>query len=198
MNEKKPSIGAILGLLGLMVLFYFAGYYVIAAILDVLHEEGLIPGTEANWRVYAGLLRTIPQVIGIALSFIWGVLADKFDRRRILLLLGILMGIGLLGASVSVNYLQLMLSFTLFGVAMTGISPVVYAFIADVVPSEKRGVGYAIYYAASVLGMAIGLVIAGMLLGWRIAYMMTGVLVLLFATPLYFVSRGVTIGHAEK
>lgn len=198
MSEKKPSIGAILGLLGLMVLFYFAGYYMIAAILDVLHEEGLIPGTEADWRVYAGLLRTIPQTIGIALSFIWGVLADKFGRRKILLLLGIMMGTGLLGVSISANYMQLLLSFTLFGIAMTGITPVVYAFIADVVPSEKRGVGYAVYYASSVLGMAVGLIIAGILLGWRMSYMLTGLMVLVLVAPLYFTSRGVTIGFAEK
>ncbi len=197
-NNGKPPIRLILGLLGLLVLFYFAGFYMLAAILDVLHEEGLIPGTEETWRVYAGLLRTIPQVIGIAISFIWGILADRYGRRRILLLLGVLMGIGLLGTGVSTNYYQLLGFMTLFGVAMTGISPVIYAFVADVVPSEKRGMGYAVYYASSVLGMAVGLIIAGILLGWRIAYMATGVLVLVLVTPLFIASRGVTIGYAEK
>ncbi len=195
---SRPRTGLILGLLGLLVLFYFAGFYMLAAIIDTLHLEGLIPGTEETWRFYAGLLRTIPQIIGIALSFIWGILADRYGRRRILLILGLLMGIGLLGTSVSLNYYQLLGFMTLFGIAMTGISPVIYAFVADVAPPEKRGMGYAVYYASSVLGMAIGLVIAGVLFHWRIAYLSTGVLVLLFAIPLFLASRGVTIGFAEK
>ncbi len=195
---EKPPVKAILLLLGLMVLFYFAGFYMIAAILDILHKEGLIPGTEADWRVYAGLLRTIPQAVGLALSFLWGVLADKMGRRKVLFVLGILMAVGLLGVSLSINYIQLMISFTVFGIAMIGISPVIYAFIADVVPTEKRGAGYAVYYAASVFGMAVGLVMAGIFLEWRLAYLLTAVLVFLFATPLFIVSRGVTIGYVEK
>ncbi len=194
----KPPIKAILLFLGLMVLFYFAGFYMIAAILDILHKEGLIPGTEADWRVYAGLLRTIPQVIGLGLSFLWGVLADKMGRRKVLFVLGILMALGLLGVSLSINYIQLMISFTVFSIAMIGVSPVIYAFIADVVPSEKRGAGYAVYYAASVFGMAVGLVMAGIFLEWRLAYLSTAILVFLFATPLFIVSRGITIGYVEK
>ncbi|WFO76377.1 MFS transporter [Desulfurococcaceae archaeon MEX13E-LK6-19] len=170
----------------------------IAAIVDTLWKEGLIPGTKEDWRVYAGLLRTIPQIIGLALSFLWGVLADKIGRRKVLAVLGVMMGLSLLAVATARSYIELMIYFTIFGIAITGIGPVIYAFIADVVPSEKRGSGYAVYYASSVLGMAIGLVIAGILLTWRYAYLTTGLAVLVFAIPLYVISRGVTIGYAEK
>jgi len=74
---------------------------------------------------------------------------------------------------------------------------VIYAFIADVVPSEKRGKGYATYYASSVFGMVLGLLMAGILLNWRTAYLIAGVFVLVFVVGLYWSSKGVIIGYSD-
>lgn len=190
--------GAIIIVMALMVLFYFSGSYMLAPIIDVLHQEGLIPGSEETWRLNAGLLKTVPGYIGLALTFLWGVMGDKLGRRKLILILGLIMGASLLAVSTATNYYELLGYLTLFGVAMLGIGPVIYAFIADVVPSEGRGKGYAAYYASSVLGMVLGLLLAGILFYWRTAYLIVGAPVLVFAVVLYAVSKGVTIGYSEE
>lgn len=189
---------AVLIVLAVMVLFYFAGNYLLAPVIDTLYEEGLIPGTEEEWRFYAGLLKTVPGYAGLALTFLWGVLGDYLGRRRLILLLGLIMGISLVAVSFSNTYLYLIGVMTIFGVALLGIGPVVYAFVADVVPSGSRGLGYAIYYASTVFGMVIGLLLGGILLYWRLAYLVTGVPVIIFTLMVYTLSSGITIGYADK
>ncbi len=189
--------GPILITLALLVLSYFAGNYMLATVIKPMHNEGLIPGTNETWREYAGLLKTVPGFVGIALTVVWGVLADKIGRPKLLFLLGLTMGIALALVAFSMNYAYLLLVLTIFGVANVGIGPVIYAFISDITPPEKRGMGYAAYYAPSVLGFVVGVLIGGVLFYWRTAYLVVGVMVLVFAFPLYYLIRGVRTGQAE-
>ena len=199
MGEKAPRVGVVIVSLAFFVLFYSMGYYMLNPILKTLHEEGLIPGrTEVEWRFNAGLIATILQGTGLVLSFVWGILADKIGRRQLLFLLGSTMGAGLLLVSTAKSYTGLLLYFILFGLGFVGVGPVIYAFISDALPSQSRGKGYAAYYVSSVLAMILGLIVAGVLLRWRTAYLVTGVATLIFAVVLFVSSRGITIGYSEK
>jgi len=198
MSQGMRRTNAILFALAILVLLYFAGYYMPAAVLTPMRKEGLIPGTKQTWRFYASLLRSIPGYVGLALTFIWGVLADKIGRPRLLFILGLIMGSSLVLVGLAHSYLYLLLVLTAFGIAQAGISPVIYAFIPDITPPERRGVGYAAYYAASVLGFASGMVIGGILLYWRTAFISVGLALILVAIPLYMLSRGIRIGYAER
>jgi MFS family permease len=199
MAGKAPKVRIVTFSLALFVLFYFMGYYMLNPILKTLHEEGLIPGkTEVEWRFNAGLIATILQGTGLVLSFVWGILADKIGRRQILFLLGITMGIGLLLVSTARSYTELLLYFVLFGLGYVGVGPVIYAFISDALPSQSRGKGYAAYYVSSVLAMILGLIVAGVLLQWRTAYLVSGLATFIFAVILFISSRGITIGYSEK
>ncbi|WP_244372451.1 MFS transporter [Staphylothermus marinus] len=197
-ETKNIYLKSILITLALLVLSYFAGDYMLAAVIDPMHQEGIIPGTEATWRTYAGLLKTIPGLVGLALTIMWGVLADKIGRPRLLFILGITMGLSLALVSFAMNYIYLLLILTIFGIAKIGIGPVIYAFIPDIMPPEKRGLGYAAYYAPSVLGFVVGMIIGGILFYWRTAYLLVGLMILVFAIPLYLLSRGIRIGFAEE
>ncbi len=193
----RLHVRGILGLLALLVLGYFSGDYMLAAVIKTMHEEGVIPGTEETWRVYASLLKTVPGLVGLALTFLWGVLADRWGRPRLILLLGVVMGATLSLVSTAYSYYYLLAVLIVFGIAKIGISPVIYAFIPDVLPPEKRGAGYAAYYAPSVLGFVLGVLLGGVLLYWRTAYLAVGLMVLAASIPLYLLSRGVRIGQAE-
>lgn len=197
-ETKNIYLKSILITLALLVLSYFAGDYMLAAVIDPMHQEGIIPGTEATWRTYAGLLKTIPGLVGLTLTIMWGVLADKIGRPRLLFILGITMGLSLALVSFAMNYIYLLLILTIFGIAKIGIGPVIYAFIPDIMPPEKRGLGYAAYYAPSVLGFVVGMIIGGILFYWRTAYLLVGLMILVFAIPLYLLSRGIRIGFAEE
>ena len=199
MGEKAPRVGVVIVSLAFFVLFYSMGYYMLNPILKTLHEEGLIPGrTEVEWRFNAGLIATILQGTGLVLSFVWGILADKIGRRQLLFLLGSTMGAGLLLVSTARSYTGLLIYFILFGLGFVGVGPVIYAFVPDALPSQSRGKGYAAYYVSSVLAMILGLIVAGVLLQWRTAYLVTGVATLIFAVVLFVSSRGITIGYSEK
>lgn len=190
-------LGAILLVMALFVLMYFSGSNAVTATLDTMRKEGLIIGTKQDWRFYAGLLKTLPGYVGVALSFLWGVLADRAGRPRVLLLLGVLMGLSMILISAATSYFFLLAAFTAFGIGYVGISPVMYAFVSDVTPPERRGIGYAAYYVPSVLGFIVGVIVAGVLLYWRQAYLAFGVLTLVLALLLYSLSRGVRPGGQE-
>ncbi|BEP18558.1 MFS transporter [Pyrofollis japonicus] len=199
MSDKKiPNITAILFSLAMLVLFYFAGDYMLAAVIKPMWKEGIIPGDEKTWRVYASLLKTVPGYVGLALTFLWGILADRLGRPRLLLTLGLLIGFSLTMVGLATNYAYLLAVLIVFGVAKIGIGPVIYAFIPDIMPPEKRGTGYAAYYAPSVLGFLVGMVIGGILFYWRVAYLLTGLMVIFFTIPLYVFSHRIRIGEAEK
>jgi len=193
----KRSLGLVLGVLALFVLAYFTADYMLAVVLDALRREGLIPGTRATWRFYAGLLKTVPGAAGLAATLVWGVLADRIGRPRLVLTLGLLMGASLAAVAAATSYYYLLAAFTVFGIAKIGIGPVIYALIPDLVPPEKRGAGYAAYYAPGVLGFAAGLAL-GVALYWRKAYLVAGATVAVMALLLYALTRGVRIGEAER
>ena len=194
----RRRLGAVLLALAVFVLGYFAGDYLLTASIDAMRREGLIIGDEASWRFYAGLLKTVPGYVGLALTFLWGVLADRLGRPRLILALGAAIGFSLAAVAASTSYYFLLAVLTVFGVAKTGVSPVIYAFIPDLVPPEKRGIGYAAYYTPSVLGFILGVVLAGVLLYWRTAYLAAAAIVLAGLAPLYLMARGVGIGEAES
>lgn len=196
--EGGAKQNIVLGSLAILVLSYFMGYYMLNPIMQTLHQENLIPGTtEAEWRFYGGLIATSLQGVGLVLSFFWGILADKLGRRPILLLLGLVMGVSLIIIPTASTYQQLLTYFVLFGVGYVGVGPAIYAFISDAVPPERRGKGYALYYVSSVLAMILGIIVAGVLLPWRVAYVISGLLVLITTLMLYISSKGITIGYSE-
>ena len=197
MNKGRSSL--IILSLALLVLFYFSASYLLAFIVDVLKNSTIIPGSESYEKeYYISLLKTVPQIVGIALSVLWGILADKIGRRKMLAAMIVVMTTGLLLIYVSQNYSMLLASFTIFGVGHTGIAPIVYAFIADVMPPDKRGAGYAAYYAASVLGFIGAYVFYAAISTWQLAYASLGLLVLAMGLGLLVLSSGVRIGGAEK
>lgn len=175
-----------LALIAILVLAYFTANYMLAAVIDIMWREGVIPGTEETWRAYGGLLRTVPMIAGIILTVPFGMLADKLGRVRVLLLVGVLMGISLLLISASPNYYILLAGFSIFGIAMMGSHPAIMGLIADITREARRGLGYAIYYMSTVIGYPLGLAI-GITLYWRIGYSALGALTLLLALIIYAV-----------
>lgn len=175
-------------LIGLLVLFYFTANYMYAAVVKSMWQEGVIPGAEHEYEAIAGLwFVTIPSIIAIILSIPMGVLADKLGKTKILVVTGLLMSIGLFLVGASQGLAMLSLGFALFAIGMQGIYPAVMGIIADTTPEERRGTGYAIYYACTVIGYPLGLIV-GLLLAWRTGYTGLGALVLVFTflvfTPL--------------
>ncbi|MCI4462436.1 MAG: MFS transporter [Thermogladius sp.] len=163
-------------LLALLVLTYFTVNYMYAAVIKSIWLEGLVPGKAYEYEAVAGLyLVTIPSIIAIALSVPFGILADRFGRVRLIILSGLLMGAGSIIVGLAAGFPELILGFTLFAIGMQGIYPPLMGSIADTTPESRRGLGYAAYYASSVIGYPLGLA-AGLTLAWRTGYTLLGLL----------------------
>ncbi|MEM4828017.1 MAG: MFS transporter [Desulfurococcaceae archaeon] len=170
--------------IALFVLLYFTAYYLLAPSIDVMWKEGLIPGDEATWRIYGGFLRTIPATAGVVLTVPVAMIADKYGVRRVLLALGLLMSIGLIAMFAVHSYIMLLSAFTVFGIGMSCIWAPLMSLIAEILPPEKRGLGYAVYYASTIFGFILALVV-GVLIHWRTAFTSIGLLLLILLFVLY-------------
>ena len=89
---------------------------------------------------------------------------DRFDRKKVLLVLYLGFALGTLGCSIAANYEMLMFA-RIFAGAFGGVlSATVFAVLGDGVPLERRGAATGIvmssFSLASVIGVPIGLFLA--------------------------------------
>ena len=75
-----------------------------------------------------------------------GVLSDKIGRRQVIVLGWAVYGLIYLGFAVASSAWQVWLLFVLYGIYYGFAEGVTRAFVADVVPAEKRGSAYGIYH----------------------------------------------------
>ncbi|MEM4062247.1 MAG: MFS transporter [Desulfurococcaceae archaeon] len=202
MRAVKGGINLVTIFLVLSLMMLYADQNLIAPMLRTLERENMIlgTGTELFW-FYAGLLATVPTFSGIATTFIWGYLADKFSRRTLFAAAVLIGEIPCFLTGFARNYYELLFLRALTGVGINGAAPIGRALIADLYPPEKRGKGYALYNFSTGLGVLIGMVMAGIVLAaglsWRIPFMLAAApnFVLI---PLFLITvKEIKIGYAE-
>lgn len=107
---------------------------------------------------FSGILGT---VIG---SFMWGSLADRFGRRRAVLLAVILfMGTAICGAMPAFQ-LNLVMCF-LMGLGAGGLLPITYTLLSETIPARHRGLIVVLIAGA---GTALGFLITGAIASWQL------------------------------
>lgn len=169
----------------------------IVPLLVVLRSEGLIPGDETTWYVYAGLLGTIPAVSGVLTTFIWGYLADRINRTKLLVMSVLIGAIPTFLTSFAGNYNELLVYRSLAGIGISGSAPVSRAFVADIFTPEKRGKGYALISASTGGGTLAGMTLAAILPDWRTTFMIAALPNLILAPIFLIVAKEVKIGYSE-
>jgi MFS family permease len=91
-----------------------------------------------------------------------GVLSDRLGRRRIIAVGWAIYALVYLGFALASELWQVWLLFAFYGVFYGMAEGVARAFVADLVPAEKRGTAYGLYHG--VVGLA--LLPASLLAGW--------------------------------
>ncbi|MBN1643577.1 MAG: MFS transporter [Dehalococcoidales bacterium] len=74
-----------------------------------------------------------------------GILSDKLGRKRVIALGWLVYGLAYLGLALATDIWQIWLLFALYGIYYGVCEGVAKAFVADLVPVERRGTAYGLY-----------------------------------------------------
>jgi DHA1 family tetracycline resistance protein-like MFS transporter len=125
---------------------------------------GFVGGDAKRTAEMLGLFGTVWASMQFLFSPVQGALSDRFGRRPVILL----SNLGL-GADYIVMALAPNLGWLLFGRVLSGITSAsvstAFAYIADVLPPEKRAGGFGLIGAAFGVGFVLGPAIGGLLGG---------------------------------
>lgn len=112
----------------------------------------------ANWN---GIFLTVFAAMQFFFSPIIGVLSDQFGRRPVLLLSSLGLGLDYVVMALAPTIGWLFLGRVISGITASSI-PTAFAYIADVVPKEKRAGAFGMIGAAFGIGFTLGPAIGGL------------------------------------
>lgn len=146
----------------------------------VLMEELAIDARQFGLLVSAYTFTA--ALAGMAMALV----ADRFERKRLLLVVFALFGLATLACALAGDYATLLAARGLAGAFGGVMGALVQTMVGDLVPFERRGRASGIIMSAfslsTVAGVPLSLWIAN-LLGWRAAFLAIAVFVLLLLLP---------------
>lgn len=162
-GESRASASAWLALAILVAttLFAFVDRQIITLVAQPLQlslgltdlELGAIQGL--GLAVFAGFA-----------SYPVGWLADRYGRRLILCIGIIVWTISTAACAFQTSFTGLFIATIGIAVGEAGLAPIIWSIIPDLFPGRQRRLANFIYFAASLIGAAIGMLLGGAALGW--------------------------------
>jgi MFS family permease len=125
-----------------------------------LREVGL---PEADIPAFTGIFTSLIFVFGILLVPFWGVWADKYSRRGVIVRSAVVEAIVFGGVALAREPWQLAAALLLTGLQL-GNTGVMLAALRDVTPKKRVGTMTALFGATSPIGFAIGPAMAGIMI----------------------------------
>ncbi len=112
--------------------------------------------------LYITLMLVLFNVTYAAFSVPAGILSDRLGRKRVIVMGWTVYAVVYLGFAVAASLWQVWLLFACYGIYYGIVEGVARAFVADLVPEEKRGTAYGLYHG--VVGLT--LLPASLIAGW--------------------------------
>lgn len=171
-------------ILVLMSIFLYADQNAINPVLnDIMREYNI-------GDVKIGVIGSAFTIIGALVSLVFGVLADRTNRKRLLVIIVLVGEIPCLLTGFRLfteTYEQLLVLRILTGLGVGGIFPLTFSLVGDYFRAEHRAFVNALIGAAWAVGQIFGQTLAGLLassMGWRFPFIVIALpnflLVLLF------------------
>jgi len=165
---------------------------IFALVPTYLRQMGV---AEADRLAFIGAFTALMFAIGLPLVPLWGVWADKYSRKAVIVRSALVEAVVFAGVALSREPWQLALSMLLIGFQL-GNTGVMLAGIRDVAPRRRIGAIMGVFGASSTVGMALGPTLAGILIdgfGWTLpsVFWLSSVLSLGTALLVTFGSREV-------
>jgi DHA1 family multidrug resistance protein-like MFS transporter len=164
---------------------------IFALVPSYLREMGV---PEADRLAFVGLFSALIFVVGMPLVPLWGVWADKYSRKAVIVRSALVEAVVFAGVALSREPWQLAASMLLIGFQL-GNTGVMLSGIRDVTPPVRLGTVMGIFGASTAIGLALGPALAGLLIdgfGWSLPAVFWLSAVLSIATALL-----VTFGSRE-
>jgi MFS family permease len=120
---------------------------------------------------FVGLFSALIFVVGMPLVPLWGVWADKYSRKAVIVRSALVEAVVFAGVALSREPWQLALSMLLIGFQL-GNTGVMLAGIREVTPPHRLGTVMGIFGASTAVGFALGPALAGLLIdgfGWSLS-----------------------------
>ena len=157
-GSGHPRRWAILGVLVISLLIVVLDNTVLNIALPTIQADLDASQSELVWAVDSYIL------VFAALLFTWGVLGDRFGRRRILVIGMIIFGAASALSAFATSAEWLILSRGLMGIGGAAVLPVTLAIITVVFPPHERGKAIGTWAGAVGGAIALGPVLGGFLL----------------------------------
>lgn len=109
------------------------------------------------------LMLVLFNIVYVLVSLPAGILSDKLGRKWIITLGWGVYALVYLGLGIATRMWQVWILFACYGIYYGLVEGVARAFIADLVPVEKRGTAYGLYYGVTGIALLPASVIAGWL-----------------------------------
>ncbi len=149
---------------------------------------------DAERLSFIGLFSALLFVLGMPLVPLWGVWADKYSRKAVIVRSALVEAVVFLGMALATEPWHVALSVLLIGFQL-GNTGVMLAAIRDVTPRARLGTVIALFGASGPVGFAVGPTLAGILIdgfGWSLGGVFAVSAVLSIGTALL-----VTFGSRE-
>ena len=132
----------------------------VAAFLPLLLEGMAVPAAEVG--PWVGLLTACQFMLGIPLAPLWGVLADRYSRKAVIIRSALVEAVVFASIGLSRAPWQVAISLLLVGFQL-GNSGVMLAVLRDVTPHRRLGTAVALFGSSQAVGAAVGPALGGFL-----------------------------------
>ena len=122
----------------------------------------LIGGSIAQAAVWTGVFGTAYMLMQFIFSPVQGTLSDRFGRRTVILISSFGLGVDFILMAVSPTLWLLLVGRVISGICAASFSTA-NAYIADIVPKEKRAAAFGMLGAAFAIGFIVGPALGGLL-----------------------------------
>jgi MFS family permease len=193
MNISKNSRSAAVAIFFVFMLLHQTDRLLIGPLTTPIMSEFQLS------EVQMGGIITASLILGSLFYPIWGYLYDRFTRPKLLALASLIWGLTTWFSAIAPNARLFLISR-----ASTGIDdssyPGIGSLISDYYPPEKRSRIFGLLQLAIPLGYLLGLILAlqfAPLFGWRVIYLMTGLLGLMLAALILAGVKDIPRGSSE-
>ena len=165
LNKKQENL--IVWLLTCVQIFHILDFVILMPLGPTIMREFNISPAQ-----FAGLVSSYNFSAALT-GFVFGTIADRFDRKNLILISSVLFVISTAICAIASNYSILLIA-RIFSGAFGGVLNVlVFALVADIIPFKRRGNAMGTIMSAfsitSVVGVPLGLLLSDYF-GWRSSF----------------------------